>query len=119
MSGTGSHTTYKEPSITSGTAITDAIQLDGQTPAAIQTPAALTGTQFSFDCAVSTTGTFAPLYNTDGTEFLVDVGTSRHIWLDPRVFAGVRSIKIRSGTVGTPTNEAATRTIVLIVRDID
>lgn len=78
---------------------------------ALETPSALTGTSFTFQA--STDGsTYVPVYN-EGTQYSVTVGTSRFVSLDPAVFAGVKYVKVVSGST-----EAAGRTITLVTAGI-
>lgn len=78
---------------------------------AVETPSALTGTSFTFEA--STDGsTYVPLYN-EGTQYSVTVGTSRYVALDPAVFAGVKWVKVVSGS-----SEAASRTITIVTAGI-
>ena len=60
--------------------------------------------------------TFNDMYDASGTEVTVTAAASRYINLDPASYAGARFLKIRSGTTGTPVNQAAARTVVLELR---
>lgn len=79
---------------------------------AVQTPSALTGTTFTFTTCNASGGTFLPVYY-EGTQYSITVGASRHIALDPRVFAGAQYIKIVSGST-----EGADRTITCQIRPV-
>jgi hypothetical protein len=78
---------------------------------ALITPAALTGTAFTFEGSVDGT-TFVPVYN-EGTQYSVNVGTSRYVALNNSVLGGLQSIKIVSGS-----SEAAARTIQVILKEV-
>lgn len=65
-----------------------------------------------------TSPSYHNLYGPDGGEYTVSAAADRFIHLDPADFAGIGSIKIRSGTSGTAVAQAAARTLYLIVRDI-
>jgi len=58
------------------------------------------------------------LYQDDGTEYTVSAAASRHIILNPAEFAGIRFLKLRSGTSSSAVNQAADRTITLVVRPV-
>ena len=90
----------------SGTTSTG-LTLQGTIPLAIQTPAALTGTSFTFQASVDGASWF-DLYNA-GTQYSVTVAASRYIALNPDVFEGIRYIRIVSGS-----SEGASRTIYII-----
>jgi len=61
-------------------------------------------------------GTWSPIYDQYGNEFTVTAAASQVIQIDPAGFAGVRHVKVRSGTSGTPVNQAAERTLTLVLR---
>lgn len=91
----------------SGSTSTSITMQGGRVPIAILTPAALTGTAFTFECSVDGTN-FYDLYN-GGTEYSLTVAANRYIALNPDVFQGVRYVRIVSGST-----EAASRTIYVI-----
>lgn len=61
---------------------------------------------------------YANVYNVDGAELTIDAAASRWIAIDPADFAGMSSIKLRSGTAGTPVNQDAYRLISLVYRPV-
>lgn len=91
-----------------GTTSTTLILEGGRTALAVVTPAALTGSTFTFQASADEGTTFSALYN-GGTQYSVAVNTSRYIALDRDVFAGVKYLRIVSGS-----SEAAARTIGVI-----
>lgn len=60
--------------------------------------------------------TYRNLYDAAGNEKALTVAASRAIYLPPLDFAGIRFIKVRSGTAGSPVNQTADRTIRLVTR---
>lgn len=100
---------------TGATGLSAAIDLGGSRLFCIQTPEALTGTTFTFQSSKDGT-TFANMYDASGTELAITVAASRYIIIDPTTFSAVKWLKVRSGTSGTPTNEAADRELTLITR---
>lgn len=93
------------------------------TLAGIHFPAAMTGTVVTFlvcppeaDPAVA--GNYNDLYDDGGTEYEVTVTTGGYVPVDMQLFAGIRYFRIRSGTSGTPTAEAAARALVLSLRPV-
>jgi hypothetical protein len=79
----------------------------GRTVLAVLTPTALTGTEFKFQSSTDGNNFFA-LYN-GSTEYAVTVAASRYIALNTEVMAGVRHLKVVSGS-----SEAAARTIGIV-----
>lgn len=75
------------------------------------TPAALTGTAFTFQASFDAE-TFTNVYNA-GTEYSVSVGASRFVAVDPNVFQGAKYIKVVSGS-----QEAAARTIIMVTGEL-
>lgn len=59
---------------------------------------------------------YLPIYDTTGSEVSVTTAAGRHVVIAPSVFAGVRWLKLRSGTSGTPVNQGADRTLHLVAR---
>lgn len=94
--------------IASTATVSAVLTLDrGRIPLALVTPAALTGTTFTFQASADGS-TYVQIYY-ESTAYSVTVSTSRHIALDRRAFEGVRYVKIVSGTA-----EGALRTIGVI-----
>jgi hypothetical protein len=75
--------------------------------AAVITPAALTGTAFTFRGSFDRSN-FFNIYN-GGTQYSVNVGTSRYIALDTNIFKGLNAIQVVSGSA-----EGASRTIGIV-----
>lgn len=96
---------------TSGTTSTAHEVRTGYRVLAIETPATLTGTAFTFEASADGGTTYRALYN-GGSAYSVNVGTSRYIALDLDVFEGVRLFRIVSGST-----ETGTRTINIITGD--
>lgn len=60
---------------------------------------------------------YADLYDDAGNEVTVTADASQFLAMDSTEnFLGVRYLKLRSGTSGTPVNQTAQRTITLVVR---
>ena len=91
----------------SGTVSTSLTLENSRVPVAITTPAALTGTAFTFNASADGT-TFRPLYY-ESTQYTVTVSTSRHVGLNRLAFEGVKHVQIVSGST-----ETAARTIGII-----
>lgn len=84
----------------------------------IITPAALTGTAFSFKVSPKVSsdgavGDFYDFYNVAGSAVSVTVAASRYIGIVPSDMSGVNCLKIVSNA-----SEAAARTIICVIRDV-
>jgi hypothetical protein len=88
--------------------LSDAFNLHGCTFVAFETPAAITGTTYSFYGSIDNGATYAPIYDKYGVLVsFTAVAASRSYPIDnANLFIGYDKIKINTGT-----NEAAARTI--------
>lgn len=107
----------EEVTIAISTAISGAIDTNGGRPYAIQMPAAWTAADLTLQGSYDGI-TFADVYTAGGSEYLIPAAAARYIILDPVDFAAFRHFKIRSGTTGTPVNQAAARALQLILGPI-
>lgn len=99
--------------IAASASITDAIDLKTNRLACIQMPSSWTAANLTFQ--VSSDGeTYADLYDAFGSEYTVTADASQALLVDVKDFFGFRFLKIRSGTSGTPVNQAAGRELKLI-----
>jgi hypothetical protein len=57
------------------------------------------------------------LYDKVG-EVSYPAAASEYLALDPTQFAGVRYLKLRSGTAGTPVNQGAERSLSVVLRSV-
>jgi hypothetical protein len=98
--------------IASGASLSAAIPLGLGRAAGIQMPAAWTAANLTFQASYDGI-TYANLYDASGTEYTATAAADRLIILPVADFAGIQNIKIRSGTAGTPVNQAAARRLDL------
>lgn len=103
--------------ITSGSGTSSAVAVpQNTTPLAIVTPSALTNTAFTFEVSDDGGTTYRAVYK-EGTQYSVNVGTSRHVCLD---ISALRSVIGGPATAATSikivgaSNEAATRTLTVV-----
>ena len=92
-----------------------AIDLAGSTLQGIVMPATWTTANLTFQASADGVP-FNDMYTESGTEVNVSAGASRYIRLEPGLWTSVRFLQIRSGTTGTPVAQAASRTLVIVVR---
>jgi hypothetical protein len=101
--------------IEQGASLSAAVVIDGLVPVRIQTPAAIDGTVMTFE-ASSDGQNFAQLWDPvgPGAEYQIAIGASKSISLRASDFMGVRAIKLRTGTSGSPTAQSAARVLTLV-----
>lgn len=110
---------HEQAVITSGESQSGVVDLEAYVLCGIHMPSAWTTADITFLAGYENEdgGTdYLPVYDADGNELTVDAAASRHIVIAPAAFAGARWIKLRSGTSGTPVNQAGTRTLHLLAR---
>lgn len=102
----------KEVTILNGQTESSAVDLQGLTLIAIETPAALTGTQFEFKASDDGV-TYLDYYNTQGIKASAQVGVDRYVAFAAQDFASTRFLKVVSNAA-----EGADRTIQLVARTV-
>ena len=103
--------------IANGASLSGAVDTGGGTVCGIAMPGTWTTANLTFQ--VSADGaTYQDLYDKGGTEYTVTAAASRYIELPPADFAGIRFLKVRSGTTGTAVNQADVRALLLNVRPV-
>jgi hypothetical protein len=111
--------TAQDAVIANGTSLSGALRLakGRRQLVAIQLPGTWTAASVTF--AVShDDATYVPLYFGDTEYALTAAAASRGFSLDPAAFAGWPYVKIRSGTAGSPVNQAAERTVKALTRAV-
>ncbi len=97
--------------------LSGSVDVNGTTIAGYIMPAAWTAAGITLQVSVDGTN-FFNLYDQYGNEVSHIVDASSFVQLTPSDMAAIRYIKIRSGTSGTPVNQAAERVITLVTRRI-
>jgi hypothetical protein len=108
---------YTNVAILNAASLSAAVPVGKAIPIGILIPAAWTTANITFQASVDDTN-FVDVYNDIGTELSVTVGgAARFIALDQTYFLGFSSIKIRSGTTGTPVAQAADRVLTVCMKE--
>lgn len=97
--------------IANGATVSSAADLVGHTLCGFSIPSAFTGTAITFQASLDGT-TYQQLYN-GGSAYSVTVAADKYVTVDPSVFAGVRYVKLVSGSA-----EGGARTITLAKRPV-
>jgi hypothetical protein len=100
--------------IANGESLSGAVDLGGRKLVAIDMPAAWTAASLTFQASPDGV-TYDDLYD-GGTERALTVAASRYLAQNIGDWVGVRWLKIRSGTSGTPVNQGGARTLTLVVQ---
>jgi hypothetical protein len=107
------HQTVTACLIANTNSLSGAIDLDIYRLVGIAIPATFEPTQLTFQSSYDN-ATWNNVYDASGAEKIVAVGVSRRVIIQPNEFFGIRYLKVRGGTSGTPTVVAADRTLQLI-----
>lgn len=104
---------FDDAVIANGASLSGAFNLMGRIPAGIYMPAAWTAAGLSFQVSYDDV-TYYNLRSLAGAaEYTAAAAADEYVPLDFTLFYGVRFVKVRSGTLGTPVNQGAARTLVL------
>lgn len=109
--------TTEAVTIASGASLSAAIELKGTVPVAIVMPATWTAAALTFQGSADGV-TYGNVYSTGGSEMTAQAAATRFILLEPADFVAIRWLKVRSGTSGTPVNQAAERTLTVVERPV-
>lgn len=101
--------------IAAGGSLSAAADLGGLRLAGIEMPAGWTAAGLTFQGAATNPAGLADLYDGSGAEVTLPAAAGRFIQVDEERFAGIRWLKIRSGTSATPVTQAAERTLRLVL----
>ena len=100
--------------ILNGASLSASIKIRGGLVSIIETPAAWTAANLTFQTSGDGTN-FFNLYDETGVEITVVCDVSRRIRLEPSQWAANAEIKVRSGTAGVPVVQGADRVLFLEV----
>lgn len=104
--------------ITSGTSVTDSIDLGGLRLFGIDTPTSWTTANVTLQ-SFGSDGVWRDVKDENGSEIVISAAASAAIrFRDPTLFASLTTIRLRSGTSLTPVVQAADRSVSLILRSI-
>lgn len=105
--------------VANGASTSDDHNLLGHVIVGVFTPAALTSTTIAFDQrfvpdpAAPNTGTWVPVYDSDGNEVSITVAAGRFTAINPTALPFAGQTRIRTGSA-----EGAARTIQLVTRQL-
>jgi hypothetical protein len=112
---------YFTATIASGQSLSGAVQIGKKSLVGIVMPAAWTAAALSFQASPDGV-TFDELYfvsaGASTEQTITAPAASQFIQLDPTQWRGIDTLKVRSGTAGTPVAQSAAAVITLVVRGI-
>lgn len=112
---------YFTATIAASASLSNAVQLGRKSLVAIVMPSAWTTASLTFQASPDGS-TFDELYYLSGlasTNYVITApGASQFIMLDPTQWRGIDTLKVRSGTSGTPVNQVAQALITLVARGV-
>lgn len=107
--------TTETVTIAGGAALSSVLNLDGgQVAVGIVMPGTWTAADLTFQMSADGT-TYVEVYS-GGAAYSETAAASIYIPLDVPTMWGCKYVKVRSGTSGTPVNQAALRTLTIVVR---
>ena len=102
---------------TGATGLSAAFKLGEKRIACIIMPGTWTAANLTFAVCEQVNGTFLPLHDDAGAEISVTAAASRAIGMDAVAMelSGMPFVKIRSGTLATPVDQAASRDLYVVM----
>jgi hypothetical protein len=112
------YSTDRTATIANGASLSGAVEIGDATVVALVMPAAWTAASITLQASVDGS-TFVDVYKNNGaSELEITVSTSRWVLLNLPDIAGLRgahSIKVRSGTTGSPVAQGGARSIGVVL----
>lgn len=100
--------------IASGQSLSPQINLGDKALHGLFLPSGWSGTSISFQASPDGGGTWFEFYDVAGGTATYTVAAGEYIALDPNKFAALNCLKLRSGSVGSPTNQAGNATFIVV-----
>jgi len=106
--------------IASGTALSNGALLGDHVLVGIQMSAAWSAASLTFQISYDLGASFHDLYDDSGSEVTLAPAApaGKYLQISPDPFGGIVLLKVRSGTTGTPVNQAADRNLILTTRKL-
>lgn len=102
---------HNEAVIANGASQTGPLDMHDRVITTIIVPSVWTAANITLLASSTQTGTFSPVYDAAGTELTISAAASRVVVIAPDATRGLKWVKLRSGTTGTPVNQGAARTL--------
>lgn len=95
--------------------LSDVVDCNGLTLAALIVPSGWTAADITLQGSVDGTNFFNVHEASSDTELTVQAAASRYILLDPDQFRGLQRLKVRSGTSATPVTQTGSDKVLTLV----
>lgn len=105
--------------IGTGASLSQQIDLGAMTLVGIVMPASWTAAGLTFQVSADGGVTWVEHYGSSGTETTFTVAASQYIAIDPTLWRGVYSLKVRSGTAASPVNQTGGAALTLITKFVN
>ena len=102
--------------IAAGASLSAPCALGALTLVGISMPAVWISAPLTFQVSPDGGTTWGNFFTYLGAEVTAVAVASQYLEVDPNIFAAVRSLKLRSGTSGTPVNQGSTVNITLVTQ---
>jgi hypothetical protein len=104
--------------IPSGQALSAGVAIGAQRVRGLAIPAAWSPASITFQCSIDGGATWLEFVDQTGSAITVtNSAAGQFVALTEEVWSCANHFKIRSGTLGSPVNQAADRTLQLVLRD--
>ena len=104
--------------IASGNSLSAAISIGAKTLVGLQMPAGWDAAGVTFQASYDGGTTFGDVHNAAGEFAVASVAAGQFVGIDPAIWRGVTTIKVRSGTSAAPVNQTADRVVTLAARPV-
>lgn len=104
----------KDAVISSGQSLSAVVDIEQLNIAGFQMPSSWTTAKLTFQVSADDV-TYVDAVDASGNELQVTVSASKFVGVDLSALSGVRYLKVRSGTSSSPVNQAADRTISIVL----
>jgi hypothetical protein len=112
----GMDLTLQPVTIASGQSLSAVVSVGAQTVVGVVMPTGWDAADLTFQVSSDGGTTFREMYNSQGNPVQYQVIANVQTSIDPSVWMGVHTIKVRSGTLAVPVNQTASRTLTFITR---
>lgn len=101
--------------ILAGQSDSEAVFVEHYRVAAVHMPASWNTAQLTFRGTFEEKGVYNPVFDRNGSEYVVVTAAGRYVSISLLDLAGLRLLKLRSGTHDTPINQSADRIIRILL----
>lgn len=102
--------------IANGTALSTTVNIGDAVPVGIDMPDGWTAADITVQASGVRDGELQDVHDLIGIEYTLVVAANQQVTIPPGDLASVVSLRLRSGTSGTPVNQGAERVLYLIVK---